>query len=329
MDKLKQLTAKKQELDKARPLPPELVKNLNEWFNIELTYTSNAIEGNTLSRAETALVVEKGITVEGKTLQEHLEAINHAEALSFIETLVSKKRAEITQNDILDIHRLILTRIDIDNAGRIRNVPVRIAGSRVVMPNALKVPELMEEFMGWLHSSYALHPVRIAAEAHYKLVTIHPFIDGNGRTARLLMNLLLMQEGYPPAIIQKEDRKRYINAIEKAQLGVTLNDFLELIYKAEDRSLDIYLEAVKGILPSAANISITISTIKIGELAKVTNETVPTLRFWTREGLLNVKSHTDSGYQLYEPTMVNRVQEIRRLQKEKRLTLQEIKQKLK
>ncbi len=246
--KLSQLTTKKQELDKARPLPPELVKNLDEWFKIELTYTSNAIEGNTLSRAETALVVEKGITVEGKTLQEYLEAVNHAEALTFIKSLVGKKRTEIKQSDILDIHCLILAKIDMDNAGRYRRVPVRIAGSTVIMPNPVKVPELMEQFIDWLHSLLDLHPVTISAEAHYRLVTIHPFADGNGRTARLLMNLLLMQGGYPPAIIRKEDRSKYIDSLEKTQLGGSLEDFIELIYESEERSLDIYLEAIKGIL---------------------------------------------------------------------------------
>jgi len=137
-----------------------------------------------------------------------------------------------------------------DNAGRYRRVPVRIAGSRVIMPNAIKVPELMEKFIEWLHNPIDLHPVTIAGEAHYRLVSIHPFVDGNGRTARLLMNLLLMQEGYPPAIIRKEDRSKYIDSIEKAQLGGSIDAFMDIIYKAEESSLDIYLEAIEGILPS-------------------------------------------------------------------------------
>lgn len=246
-DKLVQLTKKKQQLDSYRPLPQELVKNLEDWYRVELTYTSNAIEGNTLSRQETAMVVEKGITVEGKTVKEHLEAINHALAFDFIKSLVSKTHV-VTEREILDIHRLILTKIDDHNAGKYRTVPVRIAGSTVILPNAAKVPDLMQRFGQWLQKREG-PPVTHAAYAHFKLVSIHPFVDGNGRTARLLMNLLLMREGYPPAIIGKEDRRRYIDAIEKAQLGGNLDDYLTLIYEAVETSLDIYLEAAKGILP--------------------------------------------------------------------------------
>lgn len=334
-DKLKQLTDKKNKLDSFQPLPPELTTNLDEWFKIELTYTSNAIEGNTLSRAETALVVEKGITVEGKTLEEHLEAINHVLAIDFIKSLALKKRQDIKESDILEIHKLILTKIDDTNAGRYRSVPVRIAGSTAIMPNAVKVPELMKEFIEWLKKDSSDHPITISAQAHYKLVSIHPFTDGNGRTARLLMNLLLLQEGYPPAIIQKEERNKYINVIEKAQLGESLNDFLDLIYEAIDRSLDIYLEASQGILSSKTVKPINIGSInpnkptrkdlKIGELAKATFETVHTLRFWTKIGLLQVKNLTKGGYQLYDTAMIERAREIRRLQIDLRLRLDEIK----
>jgi Fic family protein len=250
-NRLKQLADKKAKLDEYRPLPPDLVKNLDEWFRVELTYTSNAIEGNTLSRQETALVVEKGITVDGKSLNEHLEAINHAEALDYIKTLATSKRAEITERDLLNLHRLILQKIDDSNAGKYRNVAVRIAGSTVQLPNAYKVPELMSEFAEWLNQSPLDNAVKTGADAHFKLVSIHPFTDGNGRTARLLMNLLLMQEGYPPALIRKEDRRVYINAIEKGQLTGELSDYYDIIYDAVERSMDIYLEALEGKPPVA------------------------------------------------------------------------------
>lgn len=248
-DILKRLTEKKRVLDAYRPLPPELVKNLEDWYKVELTYTSNAIEGNTLSRQETALVVEKGLTVAGKSVKEHLEALNHAHALDFITSLITTRRKEITENHILEIHKLILSKIDDTNAGRYRSVPVRIAGSTVILPNPLKVPDMMQQFVEWLHEDTQLHPATISAEAHFKLVTIHPFVDGNGRTARLLMNVLLLEEGYPPAIIRNEDRTLYIDSIEKVQLGGSLDDFLHLIYEAIERSLDIYLDAAKGVLP--------------------------------------------------------------------------------
>lgn len=159
-------------------------------------------------------------------------------------TLVKTKRTDLTEREILNIHQLILQKIDDSNAGRYRNIPVRISGSTVKLPNALKVSELMTEFMNWLHTT-GEHPIKIAVDAHYKFVSIHPFTDGNGRTARLLMNLLLMQDGYPPALIRKEDRKDYLNSLEKAQLGGTVDDYYKLMFEAVDRSLDIYLETLE------------------------------------------------------------------------------------
>lgn len=325
-DLLERLDEKKGKLDKFRPLPTALVKNLDNWFRVELTYTSNAIEGNTLTRSETALVVEKGITVNGKTLEEHLEAINHAEALDFIKGLVHKKRQNIMERDLLDIHRAILRKIDDANAGRYRSVGVRIAGLPVALPNPLKIPALMKEFFTWLHNKNQDHPVKIASDAHLKLVTIHPFADGNGRTARLLLNLLLLQRGYPPALIRKEERKIYIDSISKAQLEGRTEDYYTVIYKAIDRSLNIYLEALnpqseKGKQFAAGQKQF----LRIGELAQETKETVSTIRHWTEVGVLEVAEYTEKGYQLYNRSMIDRVKEIRRLQKEKHLPLAEIK----
>lgn len=316
------LEDKKKKLDQYRPLPLDLVKNLEDWFRIELTYTSNAIEGNTLSRPETALVVEKGITVEGKPLKDHLEAVNHAQAFDWIKQLAGSKRTDIAETHILEIHRLILQKIDDQNAGRYRSIPVRIAGSTVILPNPIKVPELMEKYIRWLHAAKD-HPIKIAADAHFKLVTIHPFTDGNGRTARLVMNLLLTQSGYPPAIIRKEDRKEYIDSIEAGQLGRSLKDFYDLIYEAVDRSLDIYLNAVEQ-KEETRKLSAK-PLLKIGELAKLAGETVPAIRHWTKEGLLSVADRSLGGYQLYSRDMIAVAKKIRRLQGQKRLTLAEIK----
>lgn len=325
---LQKITDKQKRLKSFRPLPPELVKNLDEWFKIELTYTSNAIEGNTLTRQETALVVEKGVTIGGKSLNEHLEAINHAQALEYIKELAGKKRHDISEKGLLDIHHIILSRIDDSNAGRYRSISVRIAGSTVVMPNPAKVTALMSEFMIWLHRKKADHPVKIAADAHFKFVSIHPFTDGNGRTARLLMDLLLMQAGYPPALIKKEDRLEYINAIEKGQLSGDMDDYYRVIYESVETSLNIYLKALEQ---KELNGTEDLSTVagkllKIGELAKATGENVPTIRYWTQEGLLEVAEHTPGGYQLYDEEMIERAKKIRQLQKEKRLTINELKE---
>jgi Fic family protein len=319
------LTQKKQQLDGFRPLAPELVRNLDDWFKVELTYTSNAIEGNTLTRRETAVVIEKGLTVGGKSLKEHLEATNHAHALDFVRSLIKKKPSQLTAKDVLEIHDIILKGLDGESAGHYRSVPVRISGAAVVFPNPRKVPDLMDGFLVWLTSKHDLHPVTFAGEAHYRLVSIHPFVDGNGRTARLLMNLLLMMAGYPPAIIRKRDRLAYIGSLEMAQLGGSKELYEKIIAKAAERSLDIYLKAARG--ESAIGDVDTDDLLKIGELAKAVGETVPTIRYWTKEGLLEVAEVTKSGYQLYAADMATRCKQIKKL-KGKRFTLEEIKRRL-
>jgi Fic family protein len=323
----KKLTEKKKILDKHRPFDSALVKNLEEWFRIELTYTSNAIEGNTLSRAETALVVEKGLTIGGKSITEHLEATNHAAALDFIKEQIKRKPSDLRERDTLRIHEIILDRIDKENAGIYRRVPVRISGSAVVLPNPKKVQTLMDEFFSWIENETKMHAVELAAEAHYRFVTIHPFIDGNGRTGRLLMNMILMIKGYPPAIIRKNDRLAYIKSLEKPQLvngeGDSKNDYFKLIAAAVDRSLDIYLKAIKGKSQEPENEKL----LKIGELAKAANQTVPTIRHWTKEGLLQVAEVTESGYQMYDEEMIERINKIQEM-KEERFTLTEIKEKI-
>lgn len=319
------LTQKKKLLEKHKQLPEALVTNLDNWFRVELTYNSNAIEGNTLTRQETAMVVEKGITVGGKTLNEHLEATNHVQALEWVKQKIGLSPKYITEKDILTIHEYILRGINSLNAGRYRNISVRIAGSTVIMPNPVKVPELMKNFSAWLKQSHStLHPVELAAVAHYKLVTIHPFIDGNGRTARLLMNMILLMHGYPMAIIRKRDRLAYINSLEKAQLGGSLDDYFKLIINAVDRSLNVYLKAASGKMDK---LSVTANLLKIGELAEKVGETNATIRYWTKEGLLEVAEITPSGYQLYSIAMIEQVKKIHAL-KERRYTLQEIKKQL-
>lgn len=324
----KKLTQKKRQLDKHRPFNAALLKKLEEWFRIELTYTSNAIEGNTLSRAETALVVEKGLTIGGKSITEHLEATNTAAALDFIKSQIKRKPNELKEKDVLKIHEIILSGINKEDAGLYRRVPVRISGSAVVLPNPKKVQNLMDEFFSWLKKETKLHAVEFAAEAHYRLVTIHPFIDGNGRTARLLMNMILMMRGFPPAIIRKNDRLTYISSLEKSQLthaeGNSKNDYFKLISAAVDRSLNIYLKAINGEDSEEENEKL----LKIGELAKATNQTVSTIRHWTKEGLLQVAEIRESGYQMYDAQMIERAKKILEMKGEK-ITLGEIRKGLK
>lgn len=324
----RELTKKKKLLDQHRPLDTALVKNLEEWFRIELTYTSNALEGNTLSRAETALVVEKGLTIGGKSIAEHLEATNTAAALDFVKEQIKRKISDLKEKDIMKIHEIILDKIDRENSGIYRRVPVRISGSAVVLPNPRKVQELMDDFFSWLKKENKMHAVELAAEAHYRLVTIHPFTDGNGRTARLLMNMILMIHGYPPAIIRKNDRLSYIKSLEKPQLvngeGDSKADYFNLIAAAVNRSLNIYLKAIEGKTQDPESEKL----LKIGELAKATKQTVSTIRHWTKEGLLQVAKVKESGYHMYSEEMITKIRKIEDM-KEKRMTLEEIKKEVK
>ena len=194
---------------------------ITEALEIEYTYDSNRIEGNTLTLHETDMVVNKGITIAGKGLREHLEAINHKEAIDFIKD-VAQKKEPISERVLLDIHAIVLHSIDKDNAGKYRRVPVIISGSKHIPPQPYLLQPKMDELFQWYEANKdSMHPVVLAAQMHEKLVSVHPFIDGNGRTARLLMNLILMQHGYPIANIKgdNETRRRYYETLEEASSG--------------------------------------------------------------------------------------------------------------
>lgn len=336
-DKLKLLAEKKQQLDDLRPLPKELQDNLDGWYQTELTYSSNAIEGNTLSRHETAEVIERGIAavINGKPLRDQLEAINHAKAIEFIKQLAKKRKGHqyITEQDIKDIHKIILTGIDDNWAGKYRQTEVFVRGSSAQFPLPRAVGYAMKELIRWLQSIQGENPVKLSADAHFKLVSIHPFIDGNGRTSRLLMNLILTMFGYPMAVIRNEDRTRYLATFDAAREEQDLRPFYEIVETAVEQSLDTYIGAAKNkpVMPKL-NALKTIPNgklLKIGELAKVTGETIHSLRHWLEKGLLEVVKYTESGYQLFDLSMIIRIKEIRRLQKEERLTIEEIKKRLK
>lgn len=225
-------------------MPPDVVAKLKEYFTIEWTHHTTAIEGNSLTLQETAVVLKHGITVNGKPLKDHLEIIDHAKAIDFVESL-SELRRIITEEDILKIHRLVTEGFDAATPGRYRIVDVRISGSRYHPPPPEEVPQRMKLFVAWLSQAEVpdLHPVSVAARAHLEIVTIHPFVDGNGRTARLLQNLLLIRRGFPPAVIQLDERAEYYGALEQAQMAGGDEGFINLFARAVDRSLDIYLGA--------------------------------------------------------------------------------------
>lgn len=229
-----------------KPLKSLQLEKLVEYFDVNYTYDSNRIEGNTLTLQETHLVISEGVTVGGKSVREHLEAINHYEAISFIRDLAAGK-AEISKKNLLDIHRLVLKSIDNENAGVYRKVGVRISGSKHIPPDALKVQELMDDFYKFYQeNNRKMHPVILAAEMHERLVSIHPFIDGNGRTARLLMNFILLKNGYTTAILKGdlESRLAYYSALEKVQVDNDATPFYFLIADKVEASLKEHLELV-------------------------------------------------------------------------------------
>ena len=329
---LKRLTEKKEQLDKLRPLPKELEQSLEDWLRVELTYSSNAIEGNTLTRIETAEVLERGVAavIKGKPLKDQLEALNHAKALEFIRTLAStlKSHQYITEEKIKAIHKIILTGINDEWAGKYRETEVFIRGFNVDLPQPHKVPYMMAELEQWLQGIQE-HAVRAAADAHYKFVTIHPFVDGNGRTARLLMNLVLLIHGYPMVIIRNEERTQYLDALNTAQTTGNLQPFYTIVEAAVERMLDAYINAAKGNPVLSTLMKPTIKRLlRIGELAKETGQTLHAIRHWVEKGLIEVAEHTEAGYQLFDRSMIERIKEIRRLQKEERLSINEIRKRL-
>ena len=232
----------KKELDSKRPIPKETLKSLKESINLEWTYNSNGIEGNTLTLRETQVVLE-GITVGGKTITEHLEAINHEKAILYLDDLVKDKQP-ITEWNIKNIHQLILKEIDNENAGRYRKENVTIKGALHIPPDFVKVPELMEKLILNYKTWNKYHPIIRSALLHGELVKIHPFIDGNGRTSRLIMNLDLMNHGYNPVIIKKENRLEYYEVLDKAHMTGDYTDFIKLVTKLEIEMLKKYLKLI-------------------------------------------------------------------------------------
>ncbi len=234
------ILGKKEDLDKLRPFNKGALHKLQETFRVDMTYNSNAIEGNSLSLSETKLVIEEGITIGGKTLKEHLEATNHSKAIDFIESLIKKPKIE--EIDVLNIHAIILDGIESQNAGFYRRGAVRISGTNYLPPNAMKVHELMKEVYLLLNLKGSV--IEMASKIHQKFVDIHPFVDGNGRTARLLLNFYLMRNDYPPIIILKTERKKYISTIMQSRETNDIKFFANFIARAIERSLDIYLDSL-------------------------------------------------------------------------------------
>lgn len=226
---LDELTRAHAWLNQLRPLPAQVLGELNHRYEVDLAHHSTAIEGNTLTKSETQIVIEKGITIAGKPLIDHLEVVGHKEALDFVIEL-AKSSSPVSEWDVRGIHSLVMKGQAQDHSGAWRRLDVKAAGTDYSYPSHLKVPDLMAEFIDWMSGPVNLHPVCFASEAHLRFVTIHPFQDGNGRLGRLLLNLLLLKSGYPIAVIQLQQRPAYIAALEAAQQGRGRDDLDRLVF---------------------------------------------------------------------------------------------------
>jgi len=239
------IALKKQKLQSARPLAQSVLSKIKEAISIEWTYNSNSIEGNSLTLRETQMVLQEGITVKGKPLREHFEAHNHDKAIDHLYKLINSK-SKFSASNVLSLHAFVLRSIEDEHAGRLRNGAVRISGANFIPPAAHKLYVLFDELIDFVNSNpLHLNDIELATVFHHKFVWIHPFFDGNGRTVRLAMNLFLMQKGYPPAIILKEDRKKYYEALNLANKG-NYQKLMLLVSQAIERSLNIYLAAMPG-----------------------------------------------------------------------------------
>ena len=280
----KHLADKKARLDELRPLPPPTLRRLLDDLKITFTYHSNAIEGNSLSLRETQMVIEYGLTVGGQPLKDYLEATNHAGAFELIVQLADATEP-ISVETILELHGLVTAGIEGQFAGRFRNGPVYIRGARVTPPPAGEVVALMNEWVSWIGGGGAgqqYGPVLRAAIAHHGFEAVHPFFDGNGRTGRLLLNLMLMREGYPPALLLRSWKARYIAALDTIALRGNYTPLANLIARAVESGLDTYLEAATPAAPEDADPYQPLSA-----LAEVTGYRADYLSWLVRRGRIS------------------------------------------
>jgi Fic family protein len=268
-------------LNDLRPLPKSALKKLQDHLRIEMTYNSNAIEGNSLTLKETFLVINEGITVKGKPLKDHLEARDHYLTLNYLYDLVENgKNHTISEHLIRSIHQLIMQETDKEWAGVYRNANVFISGTDYIPPDALDVTHKMEEFIDWIKNNKSnLHIIELSALVHHKLVYIHPFFDGNGRTSRIIMNLLLMQCSFPLVIIFKNDHKKYYNVLSQADKE-NYKPLVQFIAQSVERSLDLYLRTLTPVSKKREKF------FTLAELAKKVPYSAKYLNLLVRQGKL-------------------------------------------
>ena len=298
----------KSKLDSFRPFPAETLSSLRNYYRIGLTWSSNALEGNSLTESETKVIIEDGLTVQGRPLHDVYEALGHAEAYDYIHAVAVDK--DLSVADILKLHELFYKRINPEQAGKFRSVKVFISGSRYPLPPPEKTAVLMDEFIRWLNENEKnIHPVKLAAEVHKRFVFIHPFVDGNGRVARLLMNLILIRHGYPVAIIPPILRPKYITLLEAAHR--TPAKFIDFII---DREIDTLRDLLRLLGNETASVQTTALTpdcekllqvmknhpgLRVPDLMKQMQKSRPTIERYLRQlrqsGLIEFRGAPKNG----------------------------------
>jgi len=274
----KRITERKKLLDRIRPIDKFQIENLRKEFVIEYVFDSTSIEGNTLTLNETRLILEEGITIGGKSLREHLDVLNQKEAMDWINEFVKFKN-EIKEIDILNLHRITLKGISDYWAGKYKISQNRIVGSKLKTTLPYKVSSEIGNFIYQLNINLVKYnPVELAAFGHHEIARIHPFVDGNGRVARLLCNLILMKDGYPPIIIKVNDRKRYFDSLEKAHFG-NLKSFVDFIGLRVEESLIRYVSALTKTTKNN-------ELLPLSELAKEISYSQEYLSLLARKGIL-------------------------------------------
>lgn len=249
MDYPKILTKKEQLSSVWDTLPKEAVANFNQSFAIEYAHNSTAIEGNTLTLLQTKAVLEDGLSVGGKTLREIYEVVNHNKAFEYVKDCVAKKKP-LDESTVKDIHALLME--NIFTGGIYRNVEVRISGAGHKPPAPSEMYQQIKFFFADLpQKATQLNPIELAAWTHAEFVRIHPFVDGNGRTSRMIMNYQLMSAGFLPVSIAKENRLEYFEALESYAVQGNLAPFADMIAQLEESQLDEYLSLAAPYLENA------------------------------------------------------------------------------
>ncbi|HBO58527.1 MAG TPA: hypothetical protein DD624_01270 [Alphaproteobacteria bacterium] len=320
------LTQKKNELEKLPPLNGDVEEELRKTVDLELTSVGDCFDGGALTRRETEQVLFKDKVVPQRSLTEHIQALNISKAFEMIQELAARTGRPVDDSDVKNIHRVIVRELDDKNGGMFRGFAMTFPTGDQPLPEPVRVQRMMDDFGMWLYTVRTLHPVAMAAEAHLRLMSIHPFGKGNGKTARMLMNLILMKNGYPPALFSRREKKEYWQSLESAIYNNDRTDYDKLICRAVNRALELYLKTAKKQTVDVEDESVPYF-LRIGQLAKETGERVSTIRYWTTMGIIEPVGKTSADYMIYSSDVLGRIKKLKDL-KAQRYTLDEIKLRL-